>query len=293
MRFALIIAVLLSSVISFAQVQQDLPENPDPGAVWVVETSDGSVYRGTVEEWTSDAVILKTSSLGEITIPKTEIVAIAEANRREVKKNRNPESLLQGRYRHAHRYLVTPSAYSLEKGEWHYQNFMIFYNQINYGVTDHFTLGAGAIPFPLFSPLWLTAKGSIPVVEDRLNIGINALAGGITYTGLFFGTVYANATIGNQSNNISGGVGYAFALREWTPFPTFVLAGTTRVGKKVHLTTENFIVAYDGDVSGLFSFGGRAGFEKVSFDFGFYFTTTSDLIGPFFFPLLGVGVPIN
>jgi hypothetical protein len=45
---------------------------------------------------------------------------------------------------HANRQFMTPTAFSLPKGEGYYKNTDLLLNSVNYGVTDRFSIGASA-----------------------------------------------------------------------------------------------------------------------------------------------------
>ena len=83
----------------------------------------------------------------------------------------------------ATRYFWSPNGYNLKKGEGYYQNVWIMGNQAIYGITNHISAGIGTIPLFLFggapTPVWLTTKFSIPVVENKFNVGAGALVGTI------------------------------------------------------------------------------------------------------------------
>ena len=51
---------------------------------------------------------------------------------------------------HHIRYLFSPSAFNLKKGDGSYQNIYGTLNSVNFGLTDHFTLGAGTELLSLF-----------------------------------------------------------------------------------------------------------------------------------------------
>lgn len=105
---------------------------------------------------------------------------------------------------HATRYLFGPNGYGLRKGEGYYSNTWIFFNQLSYGFTDNFTVGAGVIPlFCLPAPRRRSGsppKFSIPVKKDVVNLGV----GGLFATVLggedvgTFGIAYGQLTLGSR-----------------------------------------------------------------------------------------------
>ena len=97
-----------------------------------VETSDGNAYIGTIVSETNESILLKTETLGEITIKKSTIIRIAPVPKAQVKDGvawfENPQ---------ATRYFLQPNGYGLKKGEAYYQNVWIFFNQFSVGVSDN------------------------------------------------------------------------------------------------------------------------------------------------------------
>ena len=105
-------------------------------------------------------------------------------------------------------------------------------------------------------PIIGTAKYSIPV-NEKLNFGIGALAGTASwaspqsYGALPFGVV----TYGSRKSNINISGGYVFMYLDGDDFgldggqmnrPLFSIAGMTKVGKKVSLVFDSFIVGSGG-----------------------------------------------
>src|SRR6188474_1353815 len=169
MKFLLLIPFLLVSVISRAQVSQDT-------TLLRVETIDGNEYIGKIISIDAQNVVLNTDLLGIITLRKSTIKSMTPVYGSQIKEGvlwfENPQST---------RYFWQPNGYGLKKGEAYYQNVWIFFNQVSYGVTDNFLIGAGMVPAFLFAgaptPVWITPKFSIPVVKDKLNVGVGGLMG--------------------------------------------------------------------------------------------------------------------
>ena len=89
-----------------------------------IETSDGNEYTGTIVSENEQTIILKTNTLGEISIPKTMIRHLEEIGSEQIVKGEiwfeNPQ---------ATRYFWAPNGYGLKKREGYYQNIYVFYKQ--------------------------------------------------------------------------------------------------------------------------------------------------------------------
>ena len=106
-----------------------------------------------------------------------------------------------------------------------------------------FLLGGGP------TPVFLTGKVSVPLVENKVNLGAGALAGAVLgEDGGSFGIVYGVSTFGDPDKNFTLGLGYAFAGGEWASSPLINLSGMVRGSKRMYFITENYYVHAGGDV---------------------------------------------
>jgi hypothetical protein len=120
------------------------------------------------------------------------------------------------------RHFLFGNSLGLEKGTGYFQNVLLIFNNVQFGISDNFSLGGGLFPGFLFgddfffgdnsTPLWLLPSLSIPVVENSFSLGINgmfiALLGGDASA---IALINATATYGNHRNNVTFGLGYGYA----------------------------------------------------------------------------------
>jgi hypothetical protein len=250
---------------AFAHAQLVRPVQEDSVRMVVIETVDGNEFFGKVLEDTPDAILLETTTLGQVRIPKVSISVLKEGTKGRV---------VDGEYwhesPHATRYFFAPTGYGLRKGEGYYNNSMVFLNQVSYGVSDNFSIGLSAIPFVVTNALWITPKVSIPLKKDYLNAGVGVLAGGIFTTfdeNFFLGLPYANLTLGSRNQNFTVGLGYGYGNGQWAQAPTLMIGSTARTGKKFAIVTENYFLGntLDGP-STILSLGGRFLGKRVALD---------------------------
>jgi hypothetical protein len=237
-------------------------------------------------------VVLETALMGKVTIPRTSIQSITWLKPSSLKSGKlwagNPQST---------RYFWSPNGYGLKKGEGYYQNIWVLWNQASVGVTDYFSIGAGIVPLFFFggtsTPVWITPKFSIPVVKDKFNLGVGALAGTVLGEGAGFGIVYGLGTVGNRNNNVTLGFGYGFVDGEWAKKPMITLSGMTRVGPRGYLLTENYFIGTSDESLLIISAGGRTITKKGGIDYGLLFPISSE-IGTFIaIPWLGITIPFG
>ncbi len=279
----LVLLVLFSG--SFAQ------EKPAP-KIFHLETRDGNGYTGLVLSSDSVSVHFKAEKLGEITVLRTEVLSLEPLEDKQLKDGKywfpNPQST---------RYFFSPNGYGLKKGEGYYQNIWVLMNSVAIGLTDHVSVGAGMIPLFLFAgaptPVWVTAKVSIPVVKDKFNLGAGLLAGtavGEPDTG--FGIFYGLATIGSKDRNVTLGGGYGFAVDSENGSPMFNLSGMIRIGPRGYLVTENYLFVSEFSSTLVLSFGGRTIIKGAGLDYGLIVPAISDA-GMILIPWLGITIPIG
>ncbi|MBW8334692.1 MAG: hypothetical protein K0M40_21935 [Prolixibacteraceae bacterium] len=286
-KFAFITICLIGfSLISNAQNSQDTLKIQ-------IETVDGNTYIGTILEDTPETIRIKTDKLGEISIPRAEVKRINQLSTIIVKDGtywlENPQST---------RYFWAPNGYSLKKGEGYYQNVWIMFNQAVYGFTDHFSGGVGVMPLFLFggvsTPAWITAKFSVPVVKDKINLGVGALAGtviGEENTG--FGIIYGISTFGTRDKNLNIGLGWGYAGGEMARNPTVSIGGMIRTGAKGYFITENYFIGTPDNFMVLMSAGGRRIIHKAGLDFGLWIPLGADIGSFVAIPWLGFTIPFG
>jgi hypothetical protein len=266
---------------------------PDSTKTLRIETKDGNIFVGSVITQDSLTLVLKTESLGEIRIPKMNIKSKTEL--KEVKKVGsefwlpNPQSS---------RYFWAPNGYGLKQGSSYYQNIWILYNQFSFGLADNFSIGAGMVPMFLFAgtatPFWIVPKISIPVVENKFNIGTGAFLGTIIGEDVgLFGLLYGTTTFGSRDKNISFGLAYGFAGGQWLKVPVINISSMIRTGPKGYFITENYAISFEGEVVVLISAGGRSIIRNVGLDYSLWIPIGAELDTFVAIPFLGITVPIG
>ncbi|MDZ7754903.1 hypothetical protein [Rhodohalobacter sp.] len=256
-----------------------------------VETVEGNVFFGYLISEDEQSVVLNVESVGEITILRENIRSMTQIDPDRIKDGShwydNPQ---------ATRYFFAPNALGLKKGEGYYQNTWIFFNNVNYGITDNFSLGGGIVPLFLFgantTPIWILPKVSIPISSDRFHLGAGAMFGGLVgeeseTLGLFYGV----GTVGSRDNNMTVGIGYGYAGDEISRTPLINISGMVRVSRRLFLLTENYFIP-EADAGGILSAGARWTTEQFAVDFGLFRPTDGggDVIG---IPWVGVTIPFG
>lgn len=268
-------------------------EEPDTTNISVIQTTDGNQFIGIIISEDSEKIQLDTDELGIITILKKNISS------RSLLSSAN---VIQGKIwaenTHPTRYFWSPTGYGLKKGEGYYQNLWVLFNQVSFGISDNFSMGFGILPLFLFSleaaeysPIWITPKFSIPVKEDKFNLGVGVLAGTAGFNdGGGFGIAYGVGTFGNRSNNLTVGLGYGYAGGEWGNRPVINFGGMVRTGPKGYLLTENYIFPGENGIV-MISLGGRTVNRTLGIDYGLFIPLGEDI--NIAIPWLGLNFPFK
>lgn len=287
-RLAFLLAGLLFlSFFSYAQSGQDSIKSQ-------VETMDGNQYIGIILNQTSESIRLKTDILGEISIPRTNIKRITQLSATKSKDGTywldNPQ---------ATRYFWAPNGYNLKAGEGYYQNVWVLFNQAVVGLTNHFSVGVGVMPLFLFggapTPVWVTAKFSIPVVENKVNLGAGALLSTVVGgdSGSSFGILYGISTFGSKDKNLNIGLGWGFADGKMAKDPTLNISGMIRTGARGYLITENYLISTPDETDIVTMIGGRRIIKRVGLDFGVVMPFSKSIDSFIAIPWLGLTIPFG
>jgi len=274
------------SLLSEVEFNQD-------STVYRIETSSGNEFVGRIVSQNQEKMTIKTEQFGEITIQKKAITDIEIVSEQEVKGgvlwSDNPQ---------ASRHFWSPNGYGIKKGEGYYQNVWILINQWTYAPTDRFSVGAGIIPLFLFggasTPVWMTAKFSIPLRPDKINMGVGVLSGTVLgESGSGFGIPFGMVTFGSRDNNATLGMGYGYAGGGWAKRPLITFSGLFRTGPRSYFVTENYYVGTVEDQLLMLSFGGRRIVKKVGIDYGLFVPFTTGQESFVAIPWLGLTVPFG
>lgn len=258
-----------------------------------IEMTDGNEFVGTIVSEDESVVVLLTGVLGEIRIPKSHIKSRELIGSKKMVEGKfwfdNPQST---------RYFWAPNGYGLKKGEWSYQNIWVLWNQFSVGVTDNFSFGAGIIPLFLFdgspTPVFITPKVSIPLQNEKINLGAGLLAGTVLGEDMStFGLLYGLTTFGSRDKNMSVGIAYGFAGGEWAKSPLVNVSAMIRSSPRMYFVTENYILPFEDAKGVVLGLGGRWIIKKAALDFMVGIPLVEDMGGFLVVPVIGFTIPFG
>ena len=277
LSLSLILFLCMSKGV-FAQDVELFKKEYDTLKIYRVELKDGLEMIGHYLYHDSVHFVLGSKQIPKVEIPFANILNIEEmpasAFRGGVYWFKNP---------HATRYFFAPSAINLEKGEGYYQNAYLIFNSFNVGVTDNFSIGGGLEILSLFGSMvsnndfapifFVTPKLSFKA-SDKFHYGM-----GVFYVNaprIFSdderegaGITYAMGTYGDSNRNITLGAGLAFVGAEFSSEPIITACALSRISRRTAFVTENWLLANNGTINAVYSYGFRFFGEKIAVDLGF------------------------
>lgn len=206
--------------------------------LYLVSTNNDGSFLGKIISYDSREILMITEELGEVYIPKYQIKSLEriDESRLNAKGDFIPNEVFSTRY------FITTNGLPIKKGE-NYIQWNWYGPDIQFGIGKN--LGVGIMTSWAGIPVVGTIKYSIPVSE-KLNFGIGGLFGTASYLSLNSGGAlpFGVITLGDRKSNINISGGYSFLAieGEYDGRPLMSVAGMTKVGKKVSIVFDSFIV---------------------------------------------------
>lgn len=275
-----IFLVLFFVTIAGAQDKQE-KHLPDSGLV-VLSVNSGEEFVGTIISEDAREISIRLQSGKLLIIPTYTVKSIRKLSSSTLIKGKpvfaNP---------HPSRYFYTPSAIPMDKGEVYIQTLYAVAYQVQFGVTENFSLGATTTI--VGTPLALTAKYSVKI-DEKNTIAFGGMAGLVGWgTGTNLGIGFGAYTHGTKESNMTIAGGYAWINEKNNGgggSPVMSLSGNQRLSKNLSLMGELW---YLPEV-GVF-FGGPCfrlyNNKKSSFDLGIWSVNAPNSGGIPFIPVVG------
>jgi hypothetical protein len=244
------------------------------GRSYSVELKSGNSFVGVLRMSDARELEFETKDLGTVRVQRANLRDLALLT--DGQSRRGYDYVGNG-----NRLFFGPTARNLRRGEGYVQDVDIFLLSANYGLTDNFSMGIIASFVPglgSYNLFGLTPKVSFGSAKDNLRFGAGAMV--IFVSGYTAGVTYANATVGNADNNLTGGVGFGFSgSGGFGSTPVFMLGGATRVSRRIFLMNESYLVRYTDTYSkstGLAGIAGlRVAWPRISGSLGLMYVHTS------------------
>lgn len=174
---------------------------------------------------------------------------------------------------HAHRYFAGTSGHGLRRGEIAYDNGMLFFSQLSYGLNNHVTIGAGTSLGFVFGGAWgqwIAPKVSLPLKKDQITLTLGGIIGqsvGSSYEpdNYSFNATYGQLTFGSREAHLSIGGGLVTSRGQWRR-PVLSFASALRASRGVSFLIEGYMFEDYGDRITLLGPGIRLMGRRVALD---------------------------
>jgi len=293
----MIMALILTGAISGLYAQEPGPNSDAVAApvfpesntdtLYEITTTDGQTLSGFILNQTDSTITLKLQSLGKMTLERQSVESIKAQNN----MYRSETGKLWHRDPNRTRYLYSPSAMMLRRGEGNFSQKELFFSALGYGVTDYLNVQVGsAVPFwfapggegfnfilglkvgaPLSKKITVAAGIQtffIPSANGSMNMPFGAIT---------VGDDKAHFTFSASSPFLMGTSESGFGELLWMAF-----SGNLRLSKRVALVSENWVFklkSTDVNTEPVFSLATRIFGDKIAVDVGAFFVQ-------------GAGIPI-
>ncbi len=218
------LGMFLAQSCAFGQVEE---KNDSIPILYEIKTSDGNIHRGNITKESPSQITINRIDGMEIEIPKYVIV---------YKKVAPKNSETTRATEHASRYLYSPSAFPIKKGEG-YINLMYFsIVQAQYGLTDHFSIGITSTAITM--PTLINAKYSMQL-DKNIYASIGGQIGKLWFIDEeTLGIGFVNMTFGDKKENLSLNAGYGFYTGLDEQLPIFSACYAKETSSKVAVIAE-------------------------------------------------------
>ena len=267
LRYFLFLSLLV--VVALPTAAQDTTDYVSDNRMVVVILNDGSQKMGFFVSDDGREVIIETSNLGQIAIPKYQIKEIREIN--EALRGQE-EAWAQEPFQNRYFFSFNGLPRRTKK------NYLKLYPlglDAQFGIGENFQVGG--ITTWIGAPIIATAQGRFDLgknVHGALGtyIGTNSWFALAADSPFFFALPYGSVTLGNHSSNVMVGYGYGYGATNGTSGGTslIMVGGTTPIGSKASFVFESIFTVIQGTTGGIISPGVRW-YNKPgqAFQFGF------------------------
>lgn len=220
----------------FGAMNSAKAQDYDTSKTYLVTKNDGTQYHGKILKSDEREILLKTTEIGNIYIPKHEIKSIKEITSSDISTGE-----YIGDDDFSTRYFLTSNGFPLGRKN-NYAQINLWGPDVEFGVGKNF--GIGVMTSWLAVPVIATAKYSIELGK-KVNFGLGVLAGTLSWANPSgFGVLpYGSLTFGDRKNNISltGGAVTLGVDGESETTPLMSIAAMARLSKKVTFVFDSFI----------------------------------------------------
>lgn len=275
MKHLFMLLIVLLPLLATAQddYYQKNNKSVPTGQTYSILLKDGTRLRGQIVKQDSVEAVIRTKELGEVRLKAEQIV------RMEQEGSQTDGAGFPNQFPQTMR--LVPTAFSAEKNRLYYRNYLVYFSQFEYGITENWSVGTTFFTFFPTAIFNFSTKLSLPV-SDRVRLGVSAQYLGVRLNGLLgnsgpgtlegAGYIQGIVTTGDRQNNTSYGLGWSLSNGELSRNVVGSLGLVRKVSPKLSFISENFVLFGSGgvDFAGILSGGIRFDRRRHSFDLAAY-----------------------
>ena len=249
------IAPLISMIISLfcipalqAQVSDTIPLS-DTSRVWRVLTKDGNLYYGHVYLPDSLHLDVHRKKFGTIRLPAEQVtkMTMMEGAKGEPSVRRNASQ----------RAIGLNTAMPMRKGEFNYYNYYLLYSELEYAITNRFSIAGGTLITPGNESINLAyrLRYAIPL-NERMHYSASFSSLQVLYYDFFYddneggGILLNSLSYGTSAKHYTFGVGIVTErLKPQSPMMHLAMYRSAHESSVVGLTAEVNLIANADDYS--------------------------------------------
>ena len=269
------------------------------GRTYLVETQQGTTFTAMLVSMSLTTLEFEAPELGRIKLERTQIRRADLQGGAAVGVAAKPGYYDIG---NGNRLFFAPTARGLRKGEGTLQSVNLFLAGLNYGVSDNFSIGGYVSLVPGLALteqfLAITPKLSVPIRKNLyagaglLYIRVPTFDSGSGSDNIGAGIGYGALTYGSADDNLTLGLGYGFVqgggVSEIGSTPIVQIGGQKRVGRRVSLVSENYVIA-DSEAGMFGLYGIKINWSRTSLGLGaaylYSFNSLSDSVSTYIVPV--------
>lgn len=207
-RIALILFFFLFYTVVNAQ------ENPKDTTTYLVTTTTGIQYIGTIVSDDGRELLIETKTIGRLYIAKAKVKSISKIKESSLKKieedysEEEEEVSLDNPF--STRYYFTTNCFPVKKRE-NYAMIHLYGPEVHFSVSNRFSVGI--MSTWIASPIALALKYTFPTKNEKLNFGLGTILGNTGYINQgrgFGGLHWGMVTLGDRDNNLTISAGIAY-----------------------------------------------------------------------------------
>jgi hypothetical protein len=233
-----ILLLIVFTVCSNSYSQGDTTKISADTTTYRILKFDGSEFVGKIISRDPREILLQTKNLGLIYIPQHTIKDISAVHAEDF----SPSGEFIGENLFSTRYFITTNGLPIKKGE-HYVQWNLYGPDFQFGVAENF--GVGIMTSWIGMPIIGTAKYSFNL-RKKTHLAIGTLAGTGSWALPDWGLLlpYGALSVGDRKSNLtfSAGYGLIFSEAESQGRALTSIAGMTKIGKKLSLVFDSFIL---------------------------------------------------